>query len=113
MLIQHDAFCWRGLGKTGAKVWAELLERGEATESELTQATRRHESTVRRKLDWMLQLGMVEPLGNGLWQALPGVDLDVVAEALDTAGLGERQKREHQRQRELRQRALERGRFQG
>ena len=103
----HDVFRHSGLGKTGAEMWAVLLDNGKVTEKQLREATGRHRTTVKRKLGIMFRLGMAEPLGDGLWQALPGVDLDEVAEQLGTAGLGAAQREKHERDRILHGRALE------
>jgi hypothetical protein len=105
----HDAFRHLGLGKTGAEMWAILLDCREVTERQLRESTGRHRTTVKRKLMSMFQMGMVEPLGDGIWRVVTAVDLDVIAEALGTAGKGEAQREKHRRQREAHRRALNRG----
>ena len=75
--------------------------------SELALITGRHRTTIRRKLETMFRMGMVEPLGDGFWRALADVDLDAVAEELGTAGLGAAQREKHERERVSHRRAVE------
>lgn len=106
----HDAFRWQALGKTGGEVWAALQSAPLLKVAKLAKMTGRHETTVRRKLKLMFKLGMAEPMGDGLWRAVPGVDLDQVAEELGTSGTGERQRAKHVRDRRRHWYALERER---
>ncbi|MBU1748463.1 MAG: hypothetical protein KKA73_12300, partial [Chloroflexi bacterium] len=69
--------------------------------------TGRHRTTVQRKLAEMFRLGLVEPLGDGWWRAVPEVDLEQVAEELGTAGAGDRQQAQHQRDRRTHRLLLE------
>ena len=42
---------------------------------------------------------------DGLWQCTPDVDLDIVAQAVDTAGYGDQQRKKHQLERRAYRRA--------
>ncbi len=108
MYISHDAFRWAGLGKSGAEVWEKLQTEEEATEKGLAEMTGRCKTTVRRRLVQMFSLGLVEPLGDGWWKAVPSVDLDELAGLLGTAGKGEHERQKHARQRALHWIALHR-----
>ncbi len=105
--IAHDVFRRRGLGKAGALVWCALEGAGPMTVKELAEVTARDPSTVRRKLNAMFNVGLAEPLGDGLWQAVEDADLDQAARELGTAGAAQRQKEEHARDRLLHKRGLE------
>jgi DNA-binding transcriptional ArsR family regulator len=106
-LNAHDAFRRAGLGKSGAEVLLALQENGVMSVAEVVTATGRHPSTVRRKLDKMRQLGLVEPLGDGKWLSVNGPDMDLAAAELGTAGTGERQKQRHAYERQRHRRALQ------
>ncbi len=98
-LTNHDAFRNNGgLGKSGSEIWG-LLAAGEKTERELEDATGRHRTTVKKKLMAMLRLGMVEPLGDGLWRAVADIDLDDIAKLLGTDGTAEAQHAKHVQER--------------
>jgi len=99
LLHTHDVFRWRALGKTGADVWFALQSVRAAKILELARVTGRHRTTVKRKLNLMLNLGMAEPLGDGYWCAVLGADLDQAAEKSGTSGIGERQRAGHVRDR--------------
>jgi hypothetical protein len=107
--IEHDAFRWSGLNKTGFEVWVRLKSRDRVTTKDLEAETGRCRTTIAKKLEIMFRLGMAEPLGNGIWRAVPNVDLGAIAKELGTVGKGEAQRQMHRRQREARNRALERG----
>jgi hypothetical protein len=113
----HDVFRYSGLGKSAGEVYAALQERP-ATVDELAEMTGRHAKTIKRALDRMAKLtdpltGETLPMvasGDGeIYLPLP-VDLDRIAHAVGTAGAGERQRKEHARDRRLHSRGLERGR---
>ncbi|MBU1746742.1 MAG: helix-turn-helix domain-containing protein, partial [Chloroflexi bacterium] len=95
----HDAFRWAGLNKSGAEVLAALSAGAAVAATDITAQTGRHRTTVQRKLMAMAQLGLVEPVGDGWWRVVPGVDLDRAATELGTAGAGDRQRSQHQRDR--------------
>lgn len=105
--VCHDAFRWKGLNKSGAEVLTALAKAddGTATVRELAEATGRHRSTVGRKLRMMFTLGLVEPVGRSLWRIVPEFTagmLDQAAQEIGTAGLGQRQRRQHLRDRDRR-----------
>lgn len=113
----HDVFRFRGLGKSAGEVWQALQERP-ATVDELVEITGRHEKTIRRVLGLMAKLTdpltgeylpMVASDDGEIYRPLP-VDLDRIAHAIGTAGAGDRQRKEHARDRRLHSRGLERGR---
>jgi DNA-binding transcriptional ArsR family regulator len=108
MRLDHDAFRWSGLGKTGAEIYYALQGRSEASVKELQEATGRGRSTIYKKLNLMTDLYMAELLGRGRWRALD-VNLDAVAEALGTAGKGKEQRARHRQERRLHRRMLELG----
>lgn len=112
----HDVFRFGGLGKSAGEVYAALQERP-ATVEELAEITGRHERTVKRVLDRMAKLAdpmtgeilpMVASDDGETYHPLP-VDLDHVAHAIGTAGAGDRQRKEHARDRQLHVQGLERG----
>lgn len=107
----HDAFRWQGLNKTGSDVWAVLQAMEEATVADLAKMTGRHRTTVKRKLELMFKVGMVEPLGDEVWRGVVGADLDQVAVELGTSGIGERQRARHVRDRRRHRFELERGSY--
>lgn len=102
-----DAFRWRGLGKSAGEIWVSLQDEPSSTDA-LARITGRHKKTVCRALERMQTLEMVQHVGD-VWQALP-VDLDAIAERIGTAGIGERQKEQHRRERRIHRRELELGR---
>ena len=88
--VHHDAFRGRKLGKSGQQVWDALRERGRLSVHELVEITGRCGRTIRRKLARLAELGQVELMGRE-WALTPDAELDVIAEALGTAGRGELQ----------------------
>lgn len=120
MLHSHDAFRWAGLNKSGAEVLIALAkaEEGTATVRELAEATGRDRTTIYRKMRGdpkrgvigMFQLGLVEPVGRGVWRLVPEFDtvmLDQAAADLNTAGVGRRQRERHRQERYSNRRKLE------
>jgi hypothetical protein len=95
----HDLWRRAGLGLAGQDVW-RVLQAGATTAAAIARQTGRAARTVARKLRAMFRLGLAEPLGDGVWRAVDGADLDAAAVALGTAGLGGRQREAHRRQRE-------------
>lgn len=102
----HDAFRYRGLGKSAAHVWAILRDRPGLTVAELAERTGRNVATVRRVLGRMARIvdtdtgevyRLVERDGDG-WRAVDG-DLDAIARAIGTAGAGAKQRARHTEQR--------------
>ena len=114
--MSHDVFRQRGLGKSAEQVW-QTLQNHPASINELAMLTGRHIKTIKRALDRMGKL--VNPLtGEYLpmiasddgetYHSLP-VDLDQVAHALGTAGAGERQRKQHAKERQAHRQALKMG----
>jgi|GEM_PF-979385 len=106
--VAHDAFRWSGLNKSSAEVLTLLQTTNAMTVSDLAARTGRHRTTVQRKLVEMFRLGLVEPLGEGWWRVVSEVNLDQVAAELGTAGAGDRQRAQHQRDRRTHRLLLER-----
>jgi predicted transcriptional regulator len=115
----NDAFRHAGLGKSALEVWDALREHGVLTPAELAKRTGRNISTIRRALKRMSTLvdlitgellPMVKMQEEGAWRAME-VDLDQVANILGTAGLGERQHKQHEVERLAHRRSLARGRL--
>jgi hypothetical protein len=95
----HDLFRWQGVGKAGAEVLAALAA-GVTSERDVAAATGRHVTTVRRKLRQLLGVALVEPLGDGYWRAVDDPDLDRAAIEWNVAGIGERQRVRHEKERQ-------------
>jgi predicted transcriptional regulator len=105
-LSSHDAFRWRGLGKSGLQVWEAILESPKTIE-ELEEATGKCRKTIERKLEKMGNLidmrtreiiSMVAFNGDK-YSPVNNFDLDYIAELLGTKGMGERQKARHEKER--------------
>lgn len=96
---RHDVWRRDGFGKAGWDVWDALGRVDRASVAELQEATGRCTRTVGRKLAAFAECDMVVRIGRGDWTPRTDVDLDKVAEALGTAGIGARQKERHGRQR--------------
>ena len=97
--LASDAFRHGALGKTGYRLLEALTELGSATASELVSAVPGiHPSTVRRRLQQFLRLG-IAAFDSGRWRALPA-DLDAVARRLGTAGKAGQQRATHEAQRQ-------------
>lgn len=100
-----DAFRRRALGQSGYAVLAALRQ-GPATIAGLSRATGRARSTVKAKLERLCKAGIVEPVGDDLWETVAGVDmaeaLDYIAQKHGTAGAGERQRAIHAAERAAR-----------
>jgi hypothetical protein len=101
--LGHDLFRRAALGQAGGDVWRALS--GQVSEGEVAKVTGRKVRTVHRKLLTMFRLGLVEPLGDKVWQRASCADLDRAAAELGTAGMGERQREKHRAEREGRQRS--------
>ncbi len=106
-LHNHDVFRFQGLGKSGFEIW-QAVQAGPKTIKELEAITGRHRTTIKRKLEKMINIidirtgeivSMVDYDGER-YQAKENVDLDYIAELLGTKGMGERQKEQHIRERE-------------
>ncbi|MFX1412083.1 MAG: bifunctional DNA primase/polymerase [Promethearchaeota archaeon] len=115
--LDHDAFRWHALNKSGAEVLGVLVSLGEPVSvARLAELTGRCVRTVRYRLGDLFTLGLAELVGSGLWRAVHDIDmvrLDAVARELGTAGAGERQRRQHARERRLHRLELERGKRAG
>jgi hypothetical protein len=122
-MLNHDVFRHRGLGKSAGEVYVVLREHS-ATADELAGITGRHIETIKRVLDRMAKLsdpltGEYLPMvasddpqgksGGKTYHSLP-VDLDRIAHLIGTAGMGERQRKEHVRERQLHAFSLLKGR---
>lgn len=112
-LSNHDAFRYKGLGKSAGEIW-QVLQEGSATDEELVGQTGRSMKTVKRWLNVMATLvnpltgeylPMVASDDGNTWHALE-IDLDAVAHAVGTAGKGERQRLEHAKERDAHKHAL-------
>lgn len=115
-ITSHDAFRHAGLGKSAGEVYALLLEEP-LTAGELATRTGRHITTVNRVLNRMGKLidihtgeiiGMVEPLPDKRWKALP-VNLDEIARLYGTYGTLKKQKEKHKAERTIHKRSLQIG----
>jgi hypothetical protein len=110
--LGHDAFRWRGLGKSAHEVWTSLREEP-ATVHDLVEKTGRHANTVERALARMN--GLIDPstgeiiemawFDGELWHA-NDVDLGRIARIVGTAGKGRQQKTKHAEERRAHRRAL-------
>lgn len=116
-MSNHDVFRHRGLGKSAGQVW-QALQQSPASIDELAERTGRHIKTIERAIDRMSKLAdpltgeylpMIASDNGATYHPLP-VDLDRIAHAVGTAGAGERQRKEHAKERRLHARSLERGR---
>lgn len=112
-LSNHDAFRYMGLGKSAGQIYAALQD-SPASMDELAEITGRHTKTIERALRRMAKLAdpitgeylpMVASDDGEIYHPLP-VDLDRIAHAVGTAGKGERQRKEHARERRLHQNSL-------
>lgn len=111
-ITAHDAFRYKGLGKSAGEIYAALLEKP-MTKKELALQTGRNYITVHRALLRMTMLEdpftreaypMVSRQGTH-WHAL-NVDLDRVAQMVRTSGSLARQKKQHRREREIHRRTM-------
>ncbi len=115
-LSNHDVFRYGGLGKSAGQIYAALQE-SPANIDELAEITGRHTKTIKRALDRMAKLAdpltgeclpMIVSDDDEIYHPLP-IDLDRIAHAIGMAGAGERQKKEHAKERRLHRRSLELG----
>jgi hypothetical protein len=105
-LISHDAFSHGALNKSAALVYWCLVPKP-LSPMQLVARSGRSRATVYRALHRMSGIvdsrtGEMLPLvekKNGLWSALPGVDLDRIALILGTAGRGRRKRAQYERER--------------
>jgi hypothetical protein len=97
----------QGLGPSAREVYAELLDSGPLTVIELAERTGRSRRTVKRTLQRMSRITVDSLTGEIIqvvekegekWHALE-VDLETVARDVGTFGVGEKQKRQHERER--------------
>jgi len=99
MQPSHDLFRHRGLGKAGAEVLGALTGGG-VSERDIAALTGRHVTTVRRKLQQLLGVALVEPLGDGYWRAVDDPDLDRAAAEWNLSGIGCQQRARHEWERQ-------------
>ncbi len=102
---ERDAFRWGALNKTGAAIYANLLQEPMTTK-ELAVKTGKHVETIRRSLRRMSKLvdpttGELLPLieRNGLKWCLVSKDLLTTAKILGASGKGQAQFRRHAKER--------------
>ena len=116
-LSDHDAFRYRGLGKSAGQIYA-VLQENPASIKELAELTGRHIKTIKRNLERMAKLAdkltgeflpMVASNDGKNYHLLP-INLDRVAHAIGTAGKGIKQRKEHAKERRLHRRSLDSGR---
>lgn len=106
---RHDAFRWKGLGKSGAQIY-ELLHQGQPlTAEEIANTTGRHVGTVRRNLNKLKTFGLVQEHGAASKWTAQVVDLNGVAHVLETSGTGARQKQMHALERQRHAQELRQG----
>lgn len=106
-LHNHDVFRYQGLGKSGCEIW-QAFQDGPKSVKELEDATGRHRTTIKRKLEKMsniidIRTGEIVSMivfDGEKYQAKKDVDFDYIAELLGTKGMGEKQKEQHLRERE-------------
>lgn len=104
-ITAHDAFRFRGLGKSAGEVYS-ALRRQPSTKKELVEKTGKCNTTVDRALKRMAKLadpdtGEIYPmvfLEGKVWYALD-IELDRVADYVGTAGALRRQKKKHRDER--------------
>lgn len=99
-LINHDAFAYKALGSTAARLYIHLLA-GHLTRRELVALTGLHRDTVKRNLRRLIDNGLV--MDDDLhWRALPFsvARLDAIARRHGTAGQREAQARRHEQERQ-------------
>jgi DNA-binding MarR family transcriptional regulator len=101
LLAGRDAFRSRALGKNGLRV-LEALAVETATASKLAKELKLDPSTVRRALNGLQDVGLVGLNTDRIWHVVSTdpTDLDLAAAWFGTAGRGERQRNEHNRDRE-------------
>lgn len=99
-LIKHDAFSYKALGSSAARLYIHLIA-GTRTRRELVALTGLHRDTVKRTLRRLVDNGLVLDEGTR-WRALPfsAARLDSVARKYGTAGVGEAQARRHELERQ-------------
>jgi len=119
-LSDHDAFRYRGLGKSAGQIYA-VLQECPASMEELAELTGRHIKTIKRNLERMAKLTnkltgeflpMVASDDCKIYHLLP-INLDRIAHAVNTAGKGTIQRKEHAKERRLHRRSLDSGRQSG
>lgn len=116
-LSDHDAFRYKGLGKSAGQIYA-ILQSNPASVEELVEGTGRHIKTIKRNLERMARLtdpltGEYLPMvssDDGKFFHLMPIDLNRIAHAVGTAGKGRTQRKEHARERRLHRRSLDNGR---
>ncbi len=98
LTLGHDLFRWSGLNKTGAEIYAKLEELGDATPTELAEATGRGIATVKRKLARMAAYQVAKSV-NGRWRLCDDANLDEIAHVAGVTGLSDRQRQRHVQER--------------
>lgn len=93
----HDAFAFHGLGRIGARVFDLLPDERAIAESDLARMSGLHRRTVRRYLVRLHDVGLADRRPGG-WER-GRAELDTVAQALGTAGCGQRRQHQHARER--------------
>lgn len=112
-LFVHDLFRHGGLGQSAGQVW-QVLQEQSVTIDDLASITGRHPQTIKRVMDLMLNivdpltgecLAMVYQDENSLWHSLP-TNLDFIARVYGVAGVADRQKMRHEKERRAHMRSL-------
>ena len=98
-LIKDDAFAYKALGSTAARLYIHLIA-GHRTRLELVELTGLHRDTVKRNLRRLSDHGLALDEGTH-WRALPfsAARLDAIAREYGSAGLREAQARRHEAER--------------
>jgi len=116
-LSNHDVFRYGGLGKSAGQIYAALQDSPTSID-ELAEITGRHTKTIERALGRMSKLAdpltgeylpMVASDDDGVIYHLLPVDLDRIAHVVGIAGKGERQRKEHAKERRLHRKSLDSG----
>lgn len=115
-LASHDAFRYRGLGKSALQVWYQLQTEPLSID-ELAAKTGRHRITIQSAVEkmsgivdsWTGELVSMVEFDGDKWHACTDIDLDTIARLIGTSGKGAEQKKRHRAERKLHRRALAAG----
>jgi hypothetical protein len=116
-IIRHDAFRYGGgLNKSAGEVYWWLTQ-APMTASELIQTTGRSRTTIFRCLQRLARVidgstGEVVSLvasKNGVWNLVTGIDLDLIALLIGTAGIGKRKRAQYRKEQLQHKNDLRRG----
>lgn len=96
--MQHDLWRNGALGKAKRRIYELLRTCGETSVKELARMHGTKPGNVQRHLKELERYGLVAKVDDGRWRA-ELVDQDQIAEALNAAGVGERQRHQHNAER--------------